>query len=140
MMRFGVADEKTADGYGKYIHLCRSNANESARSRPATRCLERGAMAVQAPKAPSTWNQKPFLRTQVRQPGKIIDGAGVRGARNPDHADRSAGILAVGLDRRAERREVDLHGGVHRDPPQGLAPKPEHFDGLLDRGVGFVEQ
>ena len=76
---------------GTFSHLCPSTAQESASSRPATRCASRGLAAAHSPNAPSTCSQAPCARGSAaaiaasgsQAPGVDVAGLGADDRRAP---------------------------------------------------------
>ena len=55
----GSAQKTNPVSYGRFSHLWPSTTQESAASRPATRCSKAGLAAAQRPNAPSTCTHAP---------------------------------------------------------------------------------
>ena len=132
----GCAQNAYPESYGTLSHLWPSQAHESARSSPSTRCAVRGLAAAQSPKAPSTWTQAPTACARLDDGPEVVASAGVHVSRlraddrRPGSAspspERSASASIAPSARRSDLRRSPLsrgRGGGRRGRSSRAAPR-----------------
>ena len=127
-------------GYVRFIHLCRSKASESARSMPVTSCRDSGAMAAQAPKAPSTWNHKSSAAQKSASAGSgSIDPVLVVPATPTTQTGRSPAARSLATISASAPRSMRMRSslGTRRSD---VVPIPSSSTALVSDECASVEQ
>ncbi len=99
-----------------------------------------GSAAASAPYAPSTWNHAPASRQISAMASSGSTAPVLTEPAVPDDQHRHVAGVAIGVDRLAQRRDVEAQVGVGRESSGSASvPRPGEVGRLLDPGVRLAD-
>src|SRR4029450_9028324 len=127
----GSAQNTTPEPYGRFNPLWPSTTQESAASRPATRCSNAGLAAAHRPNAPSTWTHAPCRRAASHATRRASNAPRFTFPACP-HARP---LVRIGLERSDEGVGIDGAVRTGRHDLDGVDPDAKQAERAVDRRV-----